>query len=235
MWGHECVCLYECHSKSVHTMAQEYGFCLADELNFTPKKNTLIPNRVRGAIFDLVGSFGIDMRGDPTCVPLSLEGLSKATTCKPHRICSTWRTCESALTKYAHAIELTDFDGLQDRGACFSPRLTKNGSVHMWLGWRHTPSSPSSWGCCHDQLCWNLKYITALWISVCKIKVPTSGSRINHQGSVIFSVLERKWEQELQELPTTCICHDEVELPGSYGCPMIGEAEASSYNAMSAC
>ncbi len=63
-------------------MAQEYGFCLADELNLTPKKNTLIPNRGRGAIFDLVGSFGIDMRGDPTCVPLSLEGLSKATTRK---------------------------------------------------------------------------------------------------------------------------------------------------------
>jgi hypothetical protein len=232
MWEHECVCLYKCHSKSVDTMAQEYGFCLADKLNFTPKKNTLIPNRGRGAIFDLVGSFGINIRGDPHCVPLSLEGLSKATTRKPHRIFSTWRTCESALTKYAHAIELTDFDGLQDRGACFSPRLTKNGSVHMWLEWRHTPSSPSSWGCCHDQLCWNLKYITALWISVCKIKVPTSGSRIDHQGSVIFSVLERKWEQEL---PTTCICHNEVELPGSYGCPMIGEAEASSYNAMSAC
>ncbi len=64
------------------------GFCLADELIFTPKKNTLIPNRVRGAIFDLVGSFGINIRGDPTCVPLSLEGLSKATTCKPHRTCS---------------------------------------------------------------------------------------------------------------------------------------------------
>jgi hypothetical protein len=55
-------------------MAQEYGFCLADELNF----NTLIPNRAQGAIFDLVGSFGINIKGDPHCVPLSLEGLSKA-------------------------------------------------------------------------------------------------------------------------------------------------------------
>jgi len=35
----------------------------------------------------------------------------------------------------------------------FSPRLTNNGLVHMWLGWRHVPSSPSSWGCCHDKLC----------------------------------------------------------------------------------
>jgi hypothetical protein len=39
-----------------------------------------IPNRVQGAIFDLAGSFGINIRGDPACVPLSLEGLSKATT-----------------------------------------------------------------------------------------------------------------------------------------------------------
>jgi hypothetical protein len=69
-------------------MAQEYGFCLADELNFTPRKNTLIPNRGRGAIFDIVGSFGINIRGDLHCVPLSLEGLSEATTCNPHRICS---------------------------------------------------------------------------------------------------------------------------------------------------
>jgi hypothetical protein len=31
-------------------------------------------------------------------------------------------TCESALTKYARAKELTDFDGLQDRGACNFPQ-----------------------------------------------------------------------------------------------------------------
>ena len=54
----------------------------------------------------------------------------------------------------------------------FSPRLTKNVSVHIWLGWRHVPSSPSSLGCCHDQLCWNLKSIMALWVSACKTKVP---------------------------------------------------------------
>jgi hypothetical protein len=57
---------------------------MADELNFTPWENTLIPNRDQGAIFDLVGSFGINIRGNPPCVPLSLEGLSKAITCKPH-------------------------------------------------------------------------------------------------------------------------------------------------------
>ena len=45
--------------------------------------------------------------------------------------------------------------------------------VHMcWLGWRLVPSSPSSLGCCHDQLCWNLMSIMALWVSACKTKVP---------------------------------------------------------------
>ena len=61
---------------------------MADELNFTKWKKTLIPNRERGAIFDLVGSFGINIGGDPAFVPLSLEGLSEATTRNPHRICS---------------------------------------------------------------------------------------------------------------------------------------------------
>ena len=37
------------------------------------------------------------------------------------------------------------------------------------------------------------------------------------------------------KLLTKCICHLVLWLPGSYGCPMIGEAEVSSYNAMSAC
>ena len=37
------------------------------------------------------------------------------------------------------------------------------------------------------------------------------------------------------KLPTKCICHCELWLPGSYGCPMMGEAEVSSYNAMSVC
>ncbi len=107
-----------------------------------------------------------------------------------------------------------------------------------WIDWSTCgwnggapPSSPNSWGHCKDQLCWHLKSIMTLWISVCNIGVPTLGSQIDHQGSVVFSVLERKWEQLL----TTCICHYKVELPGSYECLMIGEDEASSYNAMSVC
>ncbi len=154
-------------------MAQEYGFCLADKLNFTPRKNTLIPNRARGTIFDLVGSFGINIRGDPHCVPLSLEGLSKATTHNPHRICSMWMTCVNAKTMYGHAKEPTEFDGVQDRGACDFPWSSSrlDWSTCCWNGGA-APSSPSSWGYCHDQLCWNLKSIMALWVSACKTQVP---------------------------------------------------------------
>ncbi len=79
--------------------------------------NTLIPNRERGAIFDLVGSFGINIRGDPTCVPISLEGLSEATTRKPHRICSMWMTCVNVMPVYGHAKELAEFAGVWNRGA----------------------------------------------------------------------------------------------------------------------
>ncbi len=154
-------------------MAQEYGFCLADELNFTPRKNTLIPNREWGAIFDLVGSFGINIRGDPYCVPLSPEGLSEATTRNLHRICSMWMTCVNAQTTCGHAKEPIEFDGVQDRGACDFP-WSSSGLDWSTCGWNDgaAPSSPNIWGCCHDQLCWNVKSIMALWVSACKIQVP---------------------------------------------------------------
>jgi hypothetical protein len=170
MCGHEYVCLYEA---SVQQRECGKGIMLCWRANILQVEMLWYLTESAGSCIRscrLLWRWYI--RGDPHCVPLSLEGLSEATTLKPHRICSTWRTCESALTKYAHAKELTDFDGLQDRGACFSPRLTKNGSVHMWLGWRHAPSSPSSWGCCHDQLCWIMKSIMALWVSACRTKVP---------------------------------------------------------------
>ena len=62
--------------------------------------------------------------------------------------------------------------------------------VHMcWLGWRLVPSSPSSLGCCHDQLCWNLKSIMALWVSACKTKVPFQVVESITRGVVVvFSV-----------------------------------------------
>jgi hypothetical protein len=37
---------------------------------YSPSYNALVPNRVRGAVFDPVGSFDINIRGDPYCVPL---------------------------------------------------------------------------------------------------------------------------------------------------------------------
>jgi hypothetical protein len=170
MCGHEYVCLYVA---SVQQQECGKGIMLCWRANILQVEMLCYLTECGEPYSIMLAPLAlIYKRGDPHCVPLSLEGLREATTRKPHRICSTWRTCESALTKYAHAKELTDFDGLQDRGACFSPRLlTKNGSVHMWLGWRHTPSSPSSWGCCHDQLCWIMKSIMALWVSACRTKV----------------------------------------------------------------
>ncbi len=136
-------------------MAQDrnIGLCLAYKLNFTPKINTLIPNRVWGAIFDVVGSFCINIRGDPACVPLSLEGLSEAATRKPHRTCSMWMSCVCASTKYACAKELTEFDGVQDRGACNLPQSSSrmDYSTCGWYG-DTPPSNPSSWGCCGPAL-----------------------------------------------------------------------------------
>jgi hypothetical protein len=151
MWGHECICVYKCNSQVSQlsiTWHRNIGLCLADELNFYPKKNTLIPNRVRGAIFDLVCSFGIYIGGDPACVPLSLEGLSEATTCKSHMTCSMWMTCVCALTKYARAKELREFDGVQDGGACDFPQSSSRMDCST-CGWNGDapPSNPSSWGC----------------------------------------------------------------------------------------
>jgi hypothetical protein len=121
--------------------------------------NTLIPNRERGAIFDLVGSFGINIRGDPTCVPLSLEGLSEATTRKPHRICSMWMTCVNAMPVYGHEKESAEFAGVWNRGACDFPELFVNGSVHMWLKRRHSSIKSEQLRLLEDLLCWNLKSI----------------------------------------------------------------------------
>ncbi len=123
------------------------------QAKFYSVANTLIPNRVRGAIFDLVGSFGINIGGDPACVPLSREGLSKATTCKPHRTCNMWMTCVCASTKYAHAKELTEFDGVQDRRAYDFPQSSSRIDCST-CGWNGDapPSNPGSWGCCRPAL-----------------------------------------------------------------------------------
>ena len=156
MWGHDNAFVYDHHSKVSKLSIlwhRNIGLCLADELNFNPKKNTLIPNRMQGAIFNLAGFFGNNIGGDPTCVPLSLEGLSKATTCKPHRTCSMWMTCVCASTKYARAKELTEFDGVQDGGA---RDITQSSSRmdHSTCGWNGgtPPSNPSSWGHCRPAL-----------------------------------------------------------------------------------
>jgi len=100
--------------------------------------NTLIPNRERGAIFDLVGSFGIQIRGDPTCVPLSLKGLSEATIRIPHRICSMWMTCGNAMPVYGMQWNRQNRLESETGEHVFSPELFANGSVYMWLKWRRS-------------------------------------------------------------------------------------------------
>ncbi len=134
-------------------MTLEYWVVFGWRAELYSKEYTLMPNRVQGAIFDLVGSFGINIRGDLACVPLSLEGLSEATTCKPHRTCSMWMTCICASTKYARARELTEFDGVQYGGACdflwSSSRMDR--FTCSWNG-DTPPSNPSSWVCCRPSL-----------------------------------------------------------------------------------
>ncbi len=134
-------------------MAQEYWIMFGWQAELYSKEKYSDTKQSRGAIFDLVGSFGINIRGDPACVPLSLEGLSKATTCKPHRTCSMWMTCVCTSTKYAHAKELTEFDGVQDEGACDFPQSSSR-MDHSTCGWNGgaPPSNPSSWGCCRPAL-----------------------------------------------------------------------------------
>ena len=160
MCGHEYVCLYVA---SVQQQECGKGIMLCWRANILQVEMLCYLTECGEPYSIMLAPLAlIYKRGDPHCVPLSLEGLREATTRKPHRICSTWRTCESALTKYAHAKELTDFDGLQDRGACFSPRLT--------IMEAHSIKSKQL-GCCHD-LCWIMKSIMALWVSACRTKVP---------------------------------------------------------------
>ncbi len=165
MWGHKNAFVYDRHSKVSKLSIlwhRNIGLCLADELNFNPKKNTLIPNRVRGAMFNLVGSFGNNIGGDPACVPLSLEGLSEATTCKPHRTCSMWMTCVNAVPMHGHAKEPAEIIGVQHRGACDFPR-----ALLEWIG-PHVVEMEAllhqiqAVGVIVDQLCWKMKSIMAL-------------------------------------------------------------------------
>jgi len=164
--------------------------------------NTLIPNRERGAIFNLVGSFGINIRWDPTCIPLSLEGLSKATTHTPHRICSMWMTCVNSMPEYGHTKELAEFAGVWNRGACDFSELFVNESVHMWLKWRWRRSSIKSkqLRVLKDLLCWNLKSIDVygtlqLWC-VCMIDF----------SPILVIELTTKGSYHLYSLWHLCLC-----------------------------
>jgi hypothetical protein len=69
------------------------------------------------------------IRGDPACVPLSLKGLSEATNCKPHRICSMWMTCVNAMPVYGNAMESAESAEVWNRGACDFPW-----ALCKWIG-----------------------------------------------------------------------------------------------------
>ena len=56
---------------------------------------------------------------------------------------------------YGHGKESAEFAGVRIRGACDFPELFVNGSVHMWLKWRHSLLllSPNSLMSLEDWLC----------------------------------------------------------------------------------
>jgi hypothetical protein len=199
--------------------------------------NTLITNRERGAIFDLVGSFSIHIRGDSTCVPLSLKGLSEATTCIPHRIFSMWMTC--VMQCLCMAMQWNRQNRLESGTGehVISPELFANGLVYMWLIWRHSSIKSEQLWLLDDLLCWNLKSIdvygtTPNIMSVHDRLLPFLVINLITKGSCFLYSLSSSWVHECMRMmtwgkpPTKCLCHCDLWLPRSYRCPMIGEAEA---------
>ena len=199
-------------------------------------------------MLDLVGSFGINIRRNSTCVPLTLEGLSKATICTPHRICSSmWMTCVNAMSVYGHACKrIGRIRWSQKQGSIWFPR-----ALCEWIGplvvkmeallyyiqtvWGH-------WKTCSVEIWSQLMSMAHCNYCVCMTDFsPISVIESTTKGSchlyslwrlcLCTSMMIETWGK----LSTKCICHCELGLPGSYGCPMIEEAEVSSYNAMSAC
>ncbi len=134
----ECICLWPAFQKCQSLAYYGTGIwvCLADELNFTPRKNTLIPNRGRGAIFNLVGSFGINIKGPTFCPTISWR-LEQGHNLKPSQnmqyvndMCK--RTDYVQSCKRANRIWWSPRQG----SVWLSMELIKIGSVHMWLEWR---------------------------------------------------------------------------------------------------
>ena len=210
--------------------------------------NTLIPNRERGAIFDLVGSFGIQIRGDPTCVPLSLKGLSEATIRIPHRICSMWMTCVNAMPVYGMQWNRQNRLESETGEHVFSPELFANGSVYMWLKWRRSSIKSEQLRSLEDLLCWNLKsidvYDTLQQWCMCMTDFSHNGHWIDHQGELLFvfsvsvTIMYRYKKYDDTDMGQTS---DQVQMSlwivtaWKWWMSYDREAEVSSYNAMSAC
>ncbi len=199
---------------------------------FYSMENTLIPNREQGAIFDLVGSFDINIRGDPHLVPLSLEGLSKATTCIPHRICSMWMTCVNVMPMHGHTKEPAEFIGVQHRGACDFPR-----ALLEWIG----PHVVEMEALLHQVWTvgvivrtssvdfWSLSWLYEL--ACVRLESPHQVVKSITRG-VLYSLCWREngsnfWPRAYATMKWNCLKVMDVSW--------LGEAEALSYNAMSVC
>ena len=134
MWGHVNAFVYERTSK-VSGLA---SFCTGIWVLFSWRAEFYSVEQIlwyrteSGApYFICFGSFVINIRRDPTCIPLTLEGLSKATTCTPHRICSSmWMTCVNAMPVYGHACKrIGRIRWSQKQGSIWFPR-----ALCEWIG-----------------------------------------------------------------------------------------------------
>jgi hypothetical protein len=108
------------------------------------------------------------------------------------------------------------------------------------------PLSPNSWGrwkTCSVEIWSQLRSMTHCDYDACVwLTFPFLVINLITKGSCYLYSLSSSWMHECMRMrkiwgkpPTKCLCHCELWPPGSYRCPMIGEAEASSYNAISAC
>ena len=131
MWGHVNAFVYDRLSKSLGLASSHIGIWVLFgwKAEFYSVEQILWYQTERGEPYSILLAPLASIGGDHTCVPLSLKGLSEATTRMPHRICSMWMTCANAMSVYDHAIELAELARVWNRGACDFPR-----ALCKWIG-----------------------------------------------------------------------------------------------------
>ena len=116
-----------------HPFAQEFGFCLADVLNFTPlNKYSDTKQRAGSHIRSCWLLWHQYKRGSNLCSTISwrLERGHNSQTLQNMQYVNDM--C-NAMPVYGHAKESAEFAGVWNRGACDFPELFVNGLVHMRL------------------------------------------------------------------------------------------------------